>query len=334
MTQMIDIYNLIIRYNDEHDDIIIDTGDNIQFSAMQIAKLLLYKDPKKTVKRRIDKDKKQYRYNDKISGLSKKIDVQTLFINEAGLYDLIIKSRLKEAKKFKHWITHEVIPEIRKFGMYKLSTELYDEVDTLNKKIIILEKNQIKEKFPLGGIIYAMQPNLDENLIRIGISDDMNIRINNYDTSFPNRPNIIYWEPIKNPVQVEKCLISALYNYRYRGKKDFYKCEPQTIINEITNCIKFLPEATKKLSRMKTNNLFKNLDTNKEYLFSLHSHIDQYNDAQMGGNDKSLVKRNEHSYAKNKSAYTNLLKIIQNNVNSKLKIHTNILINRENQEHM
>ena len=41
-------------------------------------------------------------------------------INEAGLYSLIIRSNKPEAKKFKRWITHEVIPQIRKQGFYTL----------------------------------------------------------------------------------------------------------------------------------------------------------------------------------------------------------------------
>ena len=39
-------------------------------------------------------------------------------INEAGLYSLIFSSKLESAKKFKHWVTHEVLPDIRKHGMY------------------------------------------------------------------------------------------------------------------------------------------------------------------------------------------------------------------------
>lgn len=43
------------------------------------------------------------------------------FVNEYGLYNLVLGSRKPEAKKFKRWITHEVIPSIRKTGGYELS---------------------------------------------------------------------------------------------------------------------------------------------------------------------------------------------------------------------
>jgi len=40
------------------------------------------------------------------------------FVNEFGLYNLILSSRKPEAKKFKRWVTHEVLPSIRKYGFY------------------------------------------------------------------------------------------------------------------------------------------------------------------------------------------------------------------------
>lgn len=52
----------------------------------------------------------------------------TIIISESGLYSLILKSRKPEAKKFKRWVTHEVLPSIRKTGQYK--TEL--KMDTGN----------------------------------------------------------------------------------------------------------------------------------------------------------------------------------------------------------
>jgi hypothetical protein len=51
---------------------------------------------------------------------------KTIFINESGLYSLILSSKLKMAKKFKRWVTKDVLPTIRKTGSYKLQ-EIPDE---------------------------------------------------------------------------------------------------------------------------------------------------------------------------------------------------------------
>ena len=42
------------------------------------------------------------------------------FINESGFYFLVLSSKLESAKKFKHWVTSQVLPSIRKYGQYKL----------------------------------------------------------------------------------------------------------------------------------------------------------------------------------------------------------------------
>ena len=45
-------------------------------------------------------------------------DKETIIINESGLYSLILSSKMPNAKKFKHWVTSEVLPQIRKTGGY------------------------------------------------------------------------------------------------------------------------------------------------------------------------------------------------------------------------
>ena len=52
---------------------------------------------------------------------------QTVIINESGLYSLILSSKLPSAKKFKHWVTHEVLPEICKTGSYALPSTKKEE---------------------------------------------------------------------------------------------------------------------------------------------------------------------------------------------------------------
>ena len=77
---------------------------------------------------------------------------ETNIINEFGLYSLILGSRKKEAKAFKRWITHDVIPAIRKTGKYALNTEPYDpDKLTYNQlsEIATILKGCPKYKLPL-----------------------------------------------------------------------------------------------------------------------------------------------------------------------------------------
>lgn len=76
--------------------------------------------------RRLDEDEKALV---SIEGMSRGNDL-TNIINEPGLYSLVLGSRKPEARAFKRWITHEVVPTIRRHGMYA-TNELLDNPDLL-----------------------------------------------------------------------------------------------------------------------------------------------------------------------------------------------------------
>lgn len=62
---------------------------------------------------RIDEDEKGVALTDTLGGAQ-----EVAVVNEPGLYSLVLGSRKSEARAFKRWITHDVIPAIRKTGMY------------------------------------------------------------------------------------------------------------------------------------------------------------------------------------------------------------------------
>lgn len=84
-------------------------------------------------------------------------------INESGMYSLILSSKLPTAKKFKHWVTSEVLPAIRKYGMYAIDDLIADldlgiaalnalkEEREKNKKLaqsVAVQAQQISEMVP------------------------------------------------------------------------------------------------------------------------------------------------------------------------------------------
>lgn len=98
---------------------------------------------------RLDDDEKGINSIDTRSdnGVEQKRDMA--IINEFGLYSLVLSSRKAEAKKFKRWITHEVIPSIRKTGKYDIKKEIedVDELETLGNMILALsaERKRIRK---------------------------------------------------------------------------------------------------------------------------------------------------------------------------------------------
>ncbi|RGL55026.1 phage antirepressor Ant [Bifidobacterium adolescentis] len=62
---------------------------------------------------------------------------QTYIISEPGLYRLVMKSRKPEAKEFQRWVTHEVLPQIRRTGGYIPATDADDDMTILAKAVMI-----------------------------------------------------------------------------------------------------------------------------------------------------------------------------------------------------
>jgi prophage antirepressor-like protein len=104
---------LQIFKNDSYGEIRTITQDGEPwFVAVDVCRALGVKNSRDAVAR-IDEDEKGVVSTDTLGG-----DQSVTIINEAGLYSLVLGSRKPEAKAFRRWITHDVIPSIRRHGMY------------------------------------------------------------------------------------------------------------------------------------------------------------------------------------------------------------------------
>ncbi|THD15355.1 phage antirepressor Ant [Anoxybacillus ayderensis] len=96
--------------------------DEVWFVAKDVCDILNHSNHKMAVSR-LDEDEVNKVYL--IDSLGRQ--QQTTVVNEAGLYSLILTSNKPEARQFKRWITHEVIPTIRKTGGYVANDDLFVE---------------------------------------------------------------------------------------------------------------------------------------------------------------------------------------------------------------
>lgn len=83
------------------------------FVGKDVAQVLGYSDTNQAIRKHVDEEDKLTR---QIDGSGQNRDMT--IINESGLYSLILSSKLPSAKKFKHWVTSEVLPSIRKTGSF------------------------------------------------------------------------------------------------------------------------------------------------------------------------------------------------------------------------
>ena len=93
------------------------------FVGKDVASILGYKEPRSAVSKKVDEEDRG------VSKIATPSGTQEMtVINESGLYSLILSSKLPSAKKFKRWVTSEVLPTIRKNGTYAIANTKVDKL--------------------------------------------------------------------------------------------------------------------------------------------------------------------------------------------------------------
>lgn len=110
------------------------------FVGKDVAAILGYSDTAKAIRTHVDDEDKGV--DEMVTPGGKQ---QLTIINESGLYSLILSSKLPKAKEFKHWVTSEVLPTIRKHGMYA-TEELLDNPEFAIKVFTELKAEREKRK--------------------------------------------------------------------------------------------------------------------------------------------------------------------------------------------
>lgn len=112
-------------------------GD-VYFVGKDVAEILGYTNPQKAIRDHVDDDDKTVNDSFRVNGTA------VVLINESGLYSLILSSKLPKAKEFKHWVTGEILPTIRKHGAYM--TEQTLEQALTSPDFLIQLATQLKEE--------------------------------------------------------------------------------------------------------------------------------------------------------------------------------------------
>ena len=88
------------------------------FVGKDVADILGYQSGSLDINRHVDEDDRE-----KVMIFDGNQDKESIIINESGLYSLILSSKLPNAKKFKRWVTSDVLPAIRKTGSYSIQSK-------------------------------------------------------------------------------------------------------------------------------------------------------------------------------------------------------------------
>lgn len=128
---------------------LIDENGEPWFVAKDVCDILEISNPSDALKR-LDDDERS-RFNLGRQG-------ETNIVNEAGLYVLVLGSRKPEAHEFKRWVTHEVLPQIRRTGGYIPTTDADDDMTILAKAVMIGQRTMEAQKQKIA----AQQSRIDE----------------------------------------------------------------------------------------------------------------------------------------------------------------------------
>lgn len=133
--------DLRVFTNDEFGAIrTVQLNNETYFVGKDVAIALGYAEPRSAVSKKVEEEDKGVAKIETPSGIQ-----EMTVITESGLYALIFGSKLESAKRFKHWVTSEVLPSIRKHGMYAVD-ELLENPDIAIKAFTALKEEREKNR--------------------------------------------------------------------------------------------------------------------------------------------------------------------------------------------
>lgn len=132
---------LEVFQNAEFGSVRVVTIDGVpHFVGKDVANILGYSNPQKALRDHIDEEDKTVNESFSVNG------TKAILINESGLYSLIISSKMPNAKKFKRWVTNEVLPSIRQHGVYATDSFIKKSIEDPAWAISVLQELQAKEE--------------------------------------------------------------------------------------------------------------------------------------------------------------------------------------------
>jgi len=177
----------------------------------------------------------------------------TKFLNESGLYALILRSKKNNAIKIFDWIVHDVMPSLKKYGKYELNEKnkkqfkkLHNKITSLRNKMAVVKHNLRSPIVPKGKVIYVLRLIEDDikfsrtkiYFLKFGRSRKMTQRINNYNTASKNKVQVIRVISVKKLIRIENCISKGMSDYLIQNKKEYVESSYNVLIKQIIHCIK------------------------------------------------------------------------------------------------
>jgi len=247
------LVNELVSYNNSNVRV-IGTSAKPWFCGIDVAKILGYTNAGKSIRVHVDDDDKTTfqtlmvdlwggsildpPHNDAID----KDGSKTIYINEPGLYSLILSSKLKSARAFRRWVISELLPEIRTRGEYKLKQTIVEKDNTIQEKDNALkEKDEKIEQLELAKLqiqnfvtnvkmrtqtdyIYILTTTqyAAHNNFKIGHTENLKNRLSGYNTGKAESDNYFYayYKRVYEAQKLDKLLHDLLIDFKDNKNKE------------------------------------------------------------------------------------------------------------------
>lgn len=194
-TFFLDVFNKLLKINENEIFMLFDIDGNIWFKYKDLLKALGYSRLDYASSNLKIPEKNKLKFSEiqvpQLTEVPSNFQKNTIFINESGLYKVLLSTTKQIAKIFLEKYTQEIMPEIRKYGKYEVSKEDKTKINKLNNKLDNYKKEMTyyndKYKFvpSENGYLYINEDNTIKNgkeikCFKIGYATDMKKRLGEY----------------------------------------------------------------------------------------------------------------------------------------------------------
>lgn len=241
-----EIFNEILKLNNNDIVIIYDNEGFIWFGLRDIIKALEYNNYKKANSQLVI-NKNNIKIYSKIHGTppgvpSKGTHPHKRFVNESGLYELLSKSTKPLARLFMDKYFTDIMPQLRKHGKYILNMKDKNKTTNINnelkQEVIELKNNLRNIVYPIGPALYLIIKIVHhKKYYKIGTTNNLNKRLKVYNTSLPNKIFYDYFIMLKNK-NIDGCIKNIMKNEEFIKNKEYYLTKLSRILEFIKSCEK------------------------------------------------------------------------------------------------
>ena len=246
MSRIIEVFENLLKYNKKEVFIVLDINNDIWFKMKDILRVLEYHNITK-INRINGLDKKnatKFKYIKVGSSIALPLNAQpnAIFINESGLYQVLSNSTKPIASKFRDELFIDILPSIRKTGIYKIKTKDNKKLKKINKKLKE-EINYYEDKHiykpTTNSYIYILKKYIgSKKCYKIGYTNDIEERMKVYKTGKANIDLIYYIAINFDGKQTEDCIKNTNKLHKLKKKTDdLCYLTLKQLKNSITNCL-------------------------------------------------------------------------------------------------